>query len=199
MKRKIIINTLILSLVAAGSLLFGKGIYIYLKAEAAQFLLKKAWDKTLNGEKDVKPWSWADMHAVAKMIIPGIDEEYIILSNCSGSALAFGPGHLTGSAGPGEKGNCVISAHRDTQFGFLENVKLGDEIILQTSDGTLHKYTITDTMITMQRDVEPLRDTDYPSLTLITCYPFDAIIPGGPLRFIVKAEKCCCYIDRHSM
>jgi len=23
---------------------------------------------------------------------------------------------------------------------------------------------------------------------LVTCYPFDAVVPGGPLRFVVQAE-----------
>jgi sortase (surface protein transpeptidase) len=27
-----------------------------------------------------------------------------------------------------------------------------------------------------------------PRLTLVTCYPFDAIEPGGPLRYVVTAE-----------
>jgi sortase A len=32
------------------------------------------------------------------------------------------------------------------------------------------------------------RTTIVPTLTLVTCYPFDAVIPGGPLRFVVVAE-----------
>jgi sortase (surface protein transpeptidase) len=30
--------------------------------------------------------------------------------------------------------------------------------------------------------------SDVPRLTLVTCYPFDAIEPGGPLRYVVTAE-----------
>ena len=26
------------------------------------------------------------------------------------------------------------------------------------------------------------------TLTLVTCYPFDAVVPGGPLRYLVFAE-----------
>jgi sortase A len=26
-------------------------------------------------------------------------------------------------------------------------------------------------------------------LILVTCYPFDAIVPGGPLRYVVYARK----------
>jgi sortase A len=38
------------------------------------------------------------------------------------------------------------------------------------------------------RDLRLPRDTLVPTLTLVTCYPFDAIDPGGPLRYVVVAE-----------
>lgn len=34
-----------------------------------------------------------------------------------------------------------------------------------------------------------IRPRDATSSALVTCYPFDSIIPGGPLRYIVTAEK----------
>ena len=30
---------------------------------------------------------------------------------------------------------------------------------------------------------------DSPQLTLITCYPFDAVRPGTPLRYVVIAQR----------
>jgi sortase A len=32
------------------------------------------------------------------------------------------------------------------------------------------------------------RNTAVPTLTLVTCYPFDAVVPGGPLRLVVIAD-----------
>ena len=29
---------------------------------------------------------------------------------------------------------------------------------------------------------------DAPRLTLVTCYPFNAVVPGGPFRYLVFAE-----------
>ena len=34
-----------------------------------------------------------------------------------------------------------------------------------------------------------LLDTDDAVLTLVTCYPFDAVDPGGPLRYVVTARR----------
>ena len=31
-------------------------------------------------------------------------------------------------------------------------------------------------------------DAAQPRLTLVTCYPFDAVVPGGPLRLVVTAD-----------
>ena len=34
-----------------------------------------------------------------------------------------------------------------------------------------------------------LLDTDEALLSLITCYPFGAVEPGGPMRYVVTARK----------
>ena len=57
---------------------------------------------------------------------PRFSQDVIVLAGASGRTLAFGPGHLDGSARPGEPGNCVLSAHRDTQFAFLRRLEIGD-------------------------------------------------------------------------
>ena len=58
--RKKILNAAVLTL--AGAALFGNGVYLYAKARVAQLLLARAWSRTLHGEHDVKPWSWADTY-----------------------------------------------------------------------------------------------------------------------------------------
>ena len=45
-----------------------------------------------------------------------------------------------------------------------------------------------DVAATDERDLRLPRDTVVPTLTLVTCYPFDALDPGGPLRYVVVAE-----------
>jgi sortase A len=39
-----------------------------------------------------------------------------------------------------------------------------------------------------RRDTSVLTTSPGPTLTLITCYPFDAVVPGGPLRYVVVAD-----------
>jgi len=176
------------ALLGSALLLFGKGALIYGKAGVAQVLLRRAWASTLRGGGDVKPWPWADTWPVARLRRPGGSEDYIVLAGASGRTLAFGPGQVSGSARPGERGNCVLSAHRDTQFAFLRYLKAGDLLELETPDGARHSYAVYDYGVAHKSQVELLRKTFEPTLTLLTCYPFDSPVPGGPLRYVVRAR-----------
>lgn len=177
------------ALLAAGAALFGHGTFIYAKARVAQVLLHRAWSRTLAGERDVKPWPWADTWPVARLTIPKAGADYIVLAGASGRTLAFGPGHLDGSAAPGGSGNCVLSAHRDTQFAALRGIGRGDALILDSPDGRRHAYRVEETAVVDRTDTRALERTETSTLTLITCYPFDAITAGGTLRYVVRARS----------
>ena len=112
----------------------------------------------------------------------------VVLAGANGAALAFGPGHLTTSAPPGVSDNSVIAGHRDTHFAFLKALQPGDALQLQALDGVVHHYTVTDTQVVHETDTRVLQRSQSAMLTLITCYPFDAVVPGGPLRYVVRAR-----------
>jgi len=175
-------------LILAAAVLFGHGAWIYAKASLAQVLLRRAWARTVQSGHPAAPWPWADTWPIARLRAPGLHGDVIVLAGSSGRTLAFGPGHLDGTALPGHPGNCVLSAHRETQFAFLKSVAIGDPIEFETPDGRLHEYRVCERLVANQRDVGLLAPTRDPILTLVTCYPFNAIRPGGPLRFIVRAR-----------
>lgn len=186
--RRPVVMSLIALLALAGTASFGHGAYIYAKAQLAQVLLHRAWDRTRTTGAAAKPWPWADTHPVARLSAPGQGADVLVLAGASGRTLAFGPGHLDGSALPGEPGNAVITAHRDTHFRFLERVAPGDEILVERSDGATRHFRIRASWVADSRDLWLPRDTHVPTLTLVTCYPFEALNPGGPLRYVVVAE-----------
>ena len=147
-----------------------------------------AWDRTRATGTASKPWPWADTHPVARLVAPGQDADVLVLAGASGRTLAFGPGHLDGSAQPGDPGNAVITAHRDTHFRFLKDAGTGDLIVVERADGASRHFRIKGTYVADHRALRLPRDTDVPTLTLVTCYPFGALDPGGPLRYVVVAE-----------
>jgi sortase A len=167
---------------------FGQGAYIHAKALLAQHLIRGAWEKTLDGAREVKPWAWADTWPVARLVAPRIGADVYVLAGASGRTLAFGPGHMPGTAAPGEPGNAVISAHRDTHFAFLRELTPGDELLVETPAGVRRRFYVTATEVVDKHDLRVLLPEGSAELTLVTCYPFGAIDPRGPLRYVVRAR-----------
>jgi len=186
--RRIASRVVVSSLLCLGFWQFGQGAYIPAKAWLAQELMQRAWQKAGHGVRKPAPWPWADTWPVARLSAKGGNIELIVLEGGSGRTLAFGPGHLSISVLPGQKGNSIIAGHRDTHFQFLQYMKLGESIQVETPDGRMHYYEVIDIDVVDSRRGSLLLDTDAPTLSLVTCYPFNALEPGGPMRYVVSAR-----------
>ena len=180
-------RALLVVLLAGGLLLSGHGLWIMAKAELAQLLLDRAFAQSLATGRPVKPWSWADTWPVARIEVPRLGLARIVLDGGSGQALAFAPGHLHGSAVPGERGTAVYAAHRDTHFRFLGRLRPGDRLDVSTSDGRRISFGVTGARI-VRWDRFAIDPHAHPSLALVTCWPLDSI-RHGPLRYVVHAEQ----------
>jgi len=95
---------------------------------------------------------------------------------------------MSASAMPGEVGNAVIAGHRDTHFQFLKDVQAGEMLKLESGRGIEHSYEVIGVEVVDSRKASLLLDTDTAMLSLVTCYPFDALEAGGPLRYVVTAR-----------
>ncbi|WP_416307143.1 class GN sortase [Neptunicella sp. SCSIO 80796] len=161
------------------------GGYIYAKAQVAQWLIKDAWQQTLDSNQWQLPWSWADTWPVAKLNLK--NKELYILEGASGRVLAFGPGHISQTPLPMQQGNTVVVGHRDTHFRILEGVEKGEILSLETRQGH-YQYQVTKIQIVNQDRIDLLQNSSAALLTLITCYPFDSLTPDTPLRYVVQAS-----------
>lgn len=175
----------ILLLVAAGFLFDGS--WIYAKAWLAQCLIADAWQQSLLATQSVKPWPWADTWPVARLQASQHQIDWYVLNGARGSALAFGPAWLSDSAAPGTAGSTIIAGHRDTHFRFLKQLEKGDQLQLSNIQGQLRRYQVSHIKVVDSRRQPLLIDPLQSQLLLVTCYPFDAINSGGPLRYIVTA------------
>jgi sortase A len=178
---------LIATLALAGLGLIGQGAWIHAKAMVAQVLLERAFTETVKTGHTVKPWAWADTWPVARIEVPRIGASAIVLAGSSGHALAFGPGQVELSSEAGEAGVAVYSAHRDTHFRFLKDMKIGDVVSVTRRDGRMFLYRVTHTSVVRfdENGIDPRADGH--QLVLSTCWPFDAATPG-PMRYLVHAE-----------
>jgi len=168
-------------------LLFAAGIalqaaWIPMKAGLAQVLLQRSWETQKIG-KDLRPWPWADTHAIAKLEVPRLAIEQIVLEGSSGRNLAFGP---TLAENTEQLQDWIINGHRDTHFRFLQDLRAGDLLSLETVEG-VQTFQVETLEVIDSREVELVLEPGLLRLSLVTCYPFDAATAGGPLRLVVTA------------
>jgi LPXTG-site transpeptidase (sortase) family protein len=130
--------------------------------------------------------------ALGTIRIDEIDLFLPLLDSATVVPLRYGAGMLKGTALPGEEGNCVVLGHRMKAYGSLFNrldeISIGDTIIIKTIDKTEYKYVVD--VIIMKLDPSDLEDyIDISSgtgtqLTLITCTPTGV----GSHRIIIIAH-----------
>lgn len=169
---------------------WGSAIGIEFKARLAQVLIETSWQQQLESpELSSRPWPWADTHPVGRLqwLDAGkkVKQDLYVLASADGSSLAFGPGQMNGL---GESRTKVLAGHRDTHFAFLKQLRQGDHLRWQGKDGKWRSYAVSQLKIANSEKEELWVDTQADGLWLVTCYPFDALQTGGPLRYLVRAE-----------
>jgi sortase A len=122
---------------------------------------------------------------VGRLRIPAVQLDEVIAEGVDDDELDAGPGHLPGSASPGEPGNAVISAHRDRHFHSLGRVAIGDTVITETR-ALRTMWVVTGRRI-VGRYQPSLFQTADPELTLTTCWPIRYVGPA-PDRLILTAK-----------
>ena len=122
---------------------------------------------------------------LGRIEIPRLGVSSVVRVGSDARTLRLAVGYIPGTALPGELGNVGLAGHRDTFFRKLADINPDDEIVLTTPDGTFH-YFVQRTNIVEPKDVWVLNPTNYPALTLVTCYPF-VYVGSAPHRFIVRA------------
>jgi LPXTG-site transpeptidase (sortase) family protein len=123
---------------------------------------------------------------LARLDAPAINLSTAVLEGSDDAILNRAAGHIEETPLPGERGNIGIAGHRDTIFRPLRRLRIGDTLNLSTGD-RVYRYRVSKTMIVAPEDVYVLNPTPRPTLTLVTCYPFN-FIGHAPKRFIVRAD-----------
>jgi sortase A len=122
---------------------------------------------------------------LGKVEVPRLGVSAIVFEGTDTGVLDHGVGHVDGTALPGQAGNIVLAAHRDTFFRSLGSIRKGDTIKVTTEAGP-RAYYVDSMEVADPSLVSVLDPSTVPTLTLITCYPFD-YIGNAPKRFIVRA------------
>ena len=164
-------------------LLLVQALWIPAKAVLAQWLIERSWQEVLAGNTEARPWPWADTRPMAVIQVPAHGIKQWVLEGNSGRNLAFGPVFTDGTANASDM---VISGHRDTHFSFLASLLSGDLIEVSTRNSS-QWFEVKELEVIDSRDRELLIEPGLDRISLVTCYPFDSLQPGGPLRYVVTA------------
>ena len=133
------------------------------------------------------PRAIAEGGVIGEIDIPRLGLKVIVAQGDSPKILRRAVGHIRETPLPGEPGNVALAGHRDTFFRPLRNIRSGDLITLKTGDADF-QYRVESIEVVPPSDVNVLRPSAEPSLTLITCFPF-YYVGAAPNRYIVRARQ----------
>jgi sortase A len=172
------------SLIVIGIILLGYVGGQYWRMYRSQKNLVVEWQRqtdtvSVPGHTEIAPPD----QMLTRLVIPKIDMDAIVIEGASRRELSEGPGHMKETAQPGETGNAVITAHRDTFFRHIYELDKGDQIQVRRR-GRTFTYAVTGKRIVKPEDISVIKPTNDPQLTLITCYPTYYIGPA-PERLVV--------------
>ena len=160
-------------------------------AALAGYGTERAWQLSQSSQDPLLPaetGSRASPHAgeaFARLSIPRIGLKVTVIEGTRKRDLLRAPGHLAGSAAPGDPDNCIIAGHRDIHFRRLGRVVVGDLIELEAGNRKV-RYRVQAVRVVLSGDTSVLASTKEPILTLITCYPF-RYVGSAPQRYVVRA------------
>jgi sortase A len=172
-------------LLAAGLIALGYAAFVVIGARVYQGSERQQFERA-RAEAFVAPAAIEGM-AIGRIQIARLGLTAVIVQGDSSDILQRAVGHVTETALPGEPGNVVLAAHRDTFFRPLKGIRVGDAIGVRTLTGDF-AYVVISTAVVSSDAIEVLRPTSEPTLTLVTCFPF-TYLGAAPNRFIVRARE----------
>jgi sortase A len=175
---------------AVGLCLFGYSVYVVVDAHAYQAYEQSKFEATLEkgtAGPQLPPPPLVEGGVIGEIQVPRLHLKAIVVQGDSHTILRRAVGHIPETALPGTPGNVALAGHRDTFFRPLRNIRPGDAITLKTPAGDF-QYLVESTQVVPSSNVEILNGTPVPTLTLITCFPFD-YLGAAPNRFVVRARE----------
>ena len=175
-----------LALLIVGAVMLVYVTFEYGSMYYQQRQLSARWERQNAPQKATPPKAEDPREQMTRLSIPSIDLDAIVVEGTTNRQLAIAPGHMTDTAAPGEVGNSVITAHRDTFFRHIYELKKGDEILVRRG-GKSFQYLVEKTFVVKPTETWVVRPSGDARLTLVTCYPTYYVGPA-PERLVVTAK-----------
>lgn len=136
-------------------------------------------------DQNLGPFNAGD--PVARLEIPSLGIDEIIVAGVGVPELKLGPGHFPETPLPGQFGRASVAGHRTTYgqpFRAIDRLEPGDQMIATTPAGRF-VYEVTDSMVVEPSDYHVVNTTvpELANLTLVTCHP----VFSSSQRLVVNA------------
>ena len=118
--------------------------------------------------------------------VPRLSLSYVLLEGTDNDTLDKSIGRVEGTGLVGEAGNVAIAGHRNTHFRKLAWIRRDDELVLTSPSGEVFRYLVEWARIVKPTETQVLDARHGPSVTLITCFPFE-YVGSAPMRMVVRA------------
>ncbi len=155
----------------------------------SQYLLRQAWEKSLNEGKSVRPWLGAHVSPVARIEVPRLGADLLVLTGGGEWETRLGAVLLPGAALPGGAGNSVVFGASEPQFRFLRQLRPGDELLVETRARALHRYRVLEAGHLAKSDRRLRASTGEARLTVAICSPVQPTRSGATSCYAVVAER----------
>src|ERR1051326_78182 len=129
-------KTVSLVMILLGIALLGYVASEYWGMYRSQQRLEAEWERQAASYNTPAPAVIPPDQMLTRVVIPKIGLDAIVVEGASRKELSEGPGHMKETAMPGETGNAVITAHRDTFFRHIYELVKGDQIQVRRSGRT---------------------------------------------------------------
>jgi len=168
------------SALALGLILIGVGVW--LKISTPHSL---SFDGQINIQNTVKTQTSLPVGIEIPSISVNLPVEESIIQNGLWSVSKTGVSHLASSSVPGNSGNVILYGHNTVdKLGSLSRVKIGDNILVKTQNGTTYTFKIKSIETVEPTDIDKLNEHEGETLTIYTCTGFADL-----KRLLVKAER----------
>ena len=158
------------------------------KEEERETETEAADTKAPVSEEDAALLSSGDV--IGLIEIEALDLKYPIVEGADSKQLAYGIGHISGTAAVGSTGNCVLAGHRGSRYGtyfkYLNRLTEGDVVKITDKEGNVHLYEVVSSEVVGPYDNFVKAQGDKTELTLLTCEN------SGTMRLIYH----CVYKER---
>ncbi|MGH3132744.1 MAG: sortase [Gaiellaceae bacterium] len=111
--------------------------------------------------------------AIARLEIPRLDLDVVVVNGADSGTLRRGPGRHLDTAMPGERRLVYVAGHRTTfgaPFSHIDSLRPGDSILLELPYASF-EYRVTGHRIVDQYELSVLRSRGREELVLQACHP----------------------------